>query len=66
MAGVDVLFLSRQDIDALELGLEDVLDAVEVGLEAPGNGEGIMQSQERLDPFDAMVMRLVAGECEGQ
>jgi hypothetical protein len=30
MAGIEVLFLSRQDIDSLELGLQDVLDAVGV------------------------------------
>ena len=48
MAGVEALFLSRQDIDALELSLEDVLDAVEVGLEAHGNKQVIMPSKDHL------------------
>ncbi len=48
MAGIDILFLSRQDLDALDLGLQEVIDAVEAGLEAHGRKKVIMPSKDHL------------------
>jgi len=65
MPGVDVLFLSRQDIDALELSLTDVLDAVEVGLEAHGNGKVIMPSKDHLVlDFPEKLFNILKGYVE--
>lgn len=65
MAGVDVLFLSRQDIDALELDLRDILDAVEVGLEAHGNKKVIMPSKDHLVlDFPEKLFNILKGYVE--
>ena len=65
MAGVEVLFLSRQDIDALELSLQDVLDAVEVGLEAHGNKKVIMPSKDHLVlDFPEKLFNILKGYVE--
>ena len=65
MAGVEVLFLSRQDIDALELGLQDVLDAVEVGLAAHGNKKVIMPSKDHLVlDFPEKLFNILKGYVE--
>jgi alanine dehydrogenase len=65
MAEVDVLFLSRQDIDALELDLRDVLDAVEVGLLAHGNKKVIMPSKDHLVlDFPEKLFNILKGYVE--
>ena len=65
MAGVEVLFLSRQDIDALELSLQDILDAVEVGLEAHGNKKVIMPSKDHLVlDFPEKLFNILKGYVE--
>jgi hypothetical protein len=45
MAGIDILFLSKDDIDALDLGLAEVMDAIERGLRAHGEKRVIMPSK---------------------
>ena len=65
MAGIEVLFLSRQDIDALDLSLEDVLSAVEVGLEAHGNKRVIMPSKDHLVlDFPEKLFNILKGYVE--
>lgn len=48
MSGLDILFLSKEDVDALELGLQDVMDAIETGLKAHGQKKVIMPSKDHL------------------
>lgn len=48
MASVEVLFLSKEDIDALDLTLDEIMDAVELGLRAHGEGKVIMPSKDHL------------------
>ena len=48
MAGIDILFLSKEDVDALELSLPDVMDAIEMGLKAHGEKKVIMPSKDHL------------------
>jgi len=48
MAGIDILFLSKEDVDALDLGLDEVLDAIEAGLRAHGEKKVIMPSKDHL------------------
>ena len=65
MEGIEVLFLSRQDIDSLELGLQDVLDAVEVGLQAHGDGKVIMPSKDHLVlDFPEKLFNILKGYVE--
>lgn len=51
MASVDVLFLSKEDIDALDLGLGEIMDVIELGLRAHGEKKVIMPSKDHL-PLD--------------
>ena len=51
MASIEVLFLSKEDIDSLALSLEDMLDAVEMGLRAHGEKKVILPSKDHL-PLD--------------
>jgi len=48
MPGIDILFLSKEDVDALELGLQEVMDAIEAGLKAHGEQKVIMPSKDHL------------------
>lgn len=48
MSSIDVLFLSKEDIDELELGLGDMLDAVEMGLRAHGEGNVLLPSKDHI------------------
>lgn len=48
MNGIDILFLSKEDVDALDLDLATVMGAVEMGLEAHGQGKVIMPSKDHL------------------
>jgi alanine dehydrogenase len=45
---VELLFLSKEDVDALQLGLQEVIDAVEAGLRAHGERRVIMPSKDHL------------------
>jgi len=51
MAGIDILFLGKEDIDALDLDLQDIMDAIEFGLKAHGEQKVIMPSKDHL-PLD--------------
>jgi ornithine cyclodeaminase len=48
MSQLDILFLSKDDIDALDLGLPAILDAIEAGLRAHGEKQVIMPSKDHL------------------
>lgn len=48
MAAIEILFLSKEDIDSLELDLQDVMDAVETGLRAHGEKKVVMPSKDHL------------------
>lgn len=48
MPGIDLLFLSKEDVDALDLGLQEVMDAIEAGLKAHGEKKVIMPSKDHL------------------
>ena len=51
MAGIEVLFLSKGDVDRVDLGLQEVMDAVEAGLRAHGEKKVVMPSKVHL-PID--------------
>lgn len=51
MRGIELLFLSKDDMDSLELGLDEVLKAIETGLVAHGQGKVILPSKGHL-PLD--------------
>jgi len=48
VAGIDVLFLSKEDIDALHLDLREILEVVELGLKAHGERRVVMPSKDHL------------------
>ena len=48
MAGIEILFLSKEDVDALDLTLGEAMDAVEAGLKAHGQRKVIMPSKDHL------------------
>ncbi|MDX1512459.1 MAG: ornithine cyclodeaminase family protein [Gammaproteobacteria bacterium] len=48
MASVEVLFLSKEDIDDLDLSLDEIMDAIELGLKAHGEKKVIMPSKDHL------------------
>lgn len=48
MSSIDILFLSKEDVDALELGLQEIMDAIELGLKAHGQKKVIMPSKDHL------------------
>jgi alanine dehydrogenase len=48
VASLDILFLSKEDVDALDLGLDEVMDAVELGLRAHGEDKVIMPAKDHL------------------
>ena len=50
---LEILFLSRQDVDELALTPDDVLGAVETSLRAQGNGEVVLEPREHLVPDPA-------------
>jgi ornithine cyclodeaminase/alanine dehydrogenase-like protein (mu-crystallin family) len=51
MSSIDILFLSKEDVDALDLGLQEVMDAIELGLKAHGEKKVLMPSKDHL-PLD--------------
>lgn len=48
MAGIEILFLSKEDIDTLDLNLLEAMEAVKAGLKAHGQGKVIMPSKDHL------------------
>ena len=48
MAGLEILFLSKEDVEALDLGLQETMDAIEAGLKAHGEKKVIMPSKDHL------------------
>ncbi len=48
MSGLDILFLSKEDVDAVELGLGEAMDAIEMGLRAHGQKKVVMPSKDHL------------------
>ncbi len=48
MSGLDILFLSKEDVDGLALGLQEAMNAIEVGLRAHGEKQVIMPSKDHL------------------
>lgn len=48
MASVEVLFLSKEDIDDLDLSLDEIMGAIELGLKAHGEKNVIMPSKDHL------------------
>lgn len=48
MPGIEILFLSKDDVDQLNLSLTDVMEAVEAGLKAHGERRVIMPSKDHL------------------
>ena len=48
MAGLEILFLSKEDVDALDLGLDEVMAAIERGLRAHGEKRVVMPSKDHL------------------
>jgi alanine dehydrogenase len=48
VSGLEILFLSKEDVEALDLGLQEVMDAIEAGLKAHGEKKVIMPSKDHL------------------
>lgn len=48
MSAIEILFLSKEDVDALDLGLQEIMDAIELGLKAHGEKKVIMPSKDHL------------------
>jgi ornithine cyclodeaminase len=48
LASIDILFLSKEDIDALDLDLREIMQAIELGLKAHGEKKVIMPSKDHL------------------
>lgn len=48
MAGIEILFLSKEDVDALELTLAEAMEVIEAGLNAHGQKKVIMPSKDHL------------------
>lgn len=48
MSSIEILFLSKEDVDNLELDLQEILDAIELGLKAHGQKKVIMPSKDHL------------------
>ena len=48
MSGIEILFLGKEDVDALDLGLQEIMDTIEMGLRAHGDKKVIMPSKDHL------------------
>ncbi|MDQ3247971.1 MAG: ornithine cyclodeaminase family protein, partial [Chloroflexota bacterium] len=48
MASIEILFLGKEDVDALEITNQEMLDAIEMGLRAHGAKQVIMPSKDHL------------------
>ncbi len=45
---IELLFLSKEDVESLDLGLEEIVDVIEAGLRAHGQQRVIMPSKDHL------------------
>lgn len=52
MPRIDLTWLNGRDIDALDFGNEEILEAVEQGLRAAGNGETVIEPRVHLKPAE--------------
>lgn len=48
MAGIDILFLSKEEVEGLDLSLQEIMDVIELGLKAHGEKKVIMPSKDHL------------------
>ena len=48
VSSLDILFLSKEDVDAVDLGLGEAMDAIELGLRAHGEKKVVMPSKDHL------------------
>ena len=48
MPAIEVLFLSKEDVDEIGLGLQEIMDVVEMGLCAHGQARVIMPPKDHL------------------
>lgn len=48
MSGIEILFLSKEDVESLDLGLQAILDVIELGLKAHGEKKVVMPSKDHL------------------
>jgi ornithine cyclodeaminase len=48
MAGIDILFLSKEDVESLDLSLAEIMAVIELGLKAHGQKKVIMPSKDHL------------------
>jgi alanine dehydrogenase len=48
MSSIEILFLSKEDVDALNLDLQEIMDAIELGLKAHGEKKVIMPAKDHL------------------
>jgi ornithine cyclodeaminase len=48
MSAIEILFLSKEDVESLNLSLTDIMDAIELGLKAHGEQKVIMPSKDHL------------------
>ncbi len=46
--GLEILFLSKEDVDATDLSLDEIMNAIEQGLKAHGEHKVIMPSKDHL------------------
>ncbi len=47
-SGPEILFLSKEDIDALVLSLQEIMDVIELGLKAHSEKKVVMPSKDHL------------------
>ncbi|GEM_PF-6605877 len=47
-SGPEILFLSKEDIDALALPLQEIMDVIELGLKAHSEKKVVMPSKDHL------------------
>lgn len=65
MAGIEVLFLSKEDVDRVALGLHEVMDAVETGVRAHGEKKVVMPSKTHLPlDFPEKIFNVLPGYVE--
>jgi ornithine cyclodeaminase len=65
MSSIEILFLSKEDVDSLDLGLQEVMDAIELGLKAHGEKKVIMPSKDHLAlDYPERLFNLLKGYVE--
>ena len=65
MSSLDILFLSKEDVDSLELSNQAIMDAIEQGLKAHGERKVIMPSKDHLAlDFPNTLFNILKGYVE--